>query len=249
MALRVAIDIGNSALKTAYFRDAVILETCRIRMGTDDEIQSQLGTFIARDDIESVGVSSVVPNATRLVRQTAPRHCSFVEINARLRMPITIDYATPDTLGADRLASAVGAWSEWGAYGAVIVVDIGTAVNIEAITAEGHYLGGIITAGPDTVRRALQGRTAQLPEAMLKIPPRAIGTSTQDALRAGIMYGVIDQTEGAVRRLKIELAQRCVVVATGGWCEALGPSLKTVDHFDSHLALRGIRILMEMNAP
>ena len=135
-----------------------------------------------------------------------------------------------------------------GGRSAVIVVDLGTAVNMEVITCEGRYLGGIIAAGPETIRYALQNRTAQLPDTKLRIPSHAIGNSTNDALRSGIMLGIIDQTNGAVRRLKAELAQPCVVVATGGWSRVLRPYLKSVDHFDYHLTLRGIQILLAMNA-
>ncbi len=198
--------------------------------------------------LSRVGMASVVPWMAESIAQALGAEMPLLRVNASLKVPFTIGYRTLHTLGADRLAAAAAAWNVWGGRGAVVVVDMGTATNIEAISADGVYLGGSISAGPEMLRRALAGDTAQLPCAPLSVPTTAIGRSTQEALRSGIMLGVLDQVAGALRRITDYLGDPCTVVATGGWSQVLTENLATIDHRDKHLTLRGIRLLMEMNA-
>ncbi len=167
-----------------------------------------------------------------------------------LALPFEMGYRTPETLGADRLAAAAGAWHLYRARAPdrpLAVVDAGTAVTVEVVSADGVFLGGAIGAGPDLVRRALARGTAQLPEATPTVPRRAVGRSTEEALDAGIMLPFLDGVRGFLARVTDELGAEPLVVATGGWGRLLAEHLRAVDHAEPHLVLHGVRALLDLN--
>ena len=116
-------------------------------------------------------------------------------------MPIRID--NPREVGADRLVNAVAAFDR--VKDTCVVVDFGTAITYDAVSAAGEYLGGIITPGAEISIDALSDRAAKLPKVELAEPRALIGKSTVDAIRSGIVYGFAGQVEGIVRRLRDEL--------------------------------------------
>ena len=119
-------------------------------------------------------------------------------------MAIRID--NPRELGADRLVNAVAAHALLG--GPCIVVDFGTAVNYDVVSAEGEYLGGVIAPGVEISLDALTSRGAKLPRIDLAAPRSAIGKGTVDAIRSGIVYGFAAQVDGIVARIRDELGDR-----------------------------------------
>ncbi len=246
----LTIDIGNSAVKGAFFLDSEILGAWKLaRPGLEDvrNWQERFFAEISRHRVTRAGVASVVPSLTRVVRDQIHSCVPLLEISPELLLPFSISYTTTKTLGPDRLAAAAAAWQGWGRSRAVIVVDIGTAINIEVVSSKGVYLGGIIGAGPETLRNSLSSGTALLPAIDLVMPSSPVGNSTQEALQAGIMFGVVDQIRGALRRIRHQIAEPCVVVGTGGWGSALMEHLDVIEHFDPYLTQRGIRILMALN--
>ena len=130
----------------------------------------------------------------------------------RTGMPIRMD--NPHEVGADRLVNAVAAYEH--VHGTCVVVDFGTAITYDVVSAAGEYLGGIITPGAEISIDALYERAAKLPKVELAAPRSLIGKSTVDAIRSGIVYGFAGQVEGIVGRLRAELGPSTRVIATGG---------------------------------
>ena len=253
----LTLDIGNSAVKGVFFEGARLIDPFRIgvpRAGEGGSWDADFEMHLKGRSIERAGLTSVVPAMTPQVAAVVQRVAgiSTEVVHHRMRLPFTLAYETPHTMGADRLAVAAGAWVHYGKTEdqmprAVVALDAGTAVTYEVVDRTGVFRGGTIGAGPHLIREALAHGTAQLPAVPLDLPPTAIGRSTQEALQAGIMYAFLDSVGGMLDRLRHSLGERPFVVATGGWCDFLNTHLDTVDHVDAHLVLRGIRVLMTLN--
>ena len=129
-------------------------------------------------------------------------------------MNIKILYDIPEAVGADRIADAVAVTENYG--GPACIIDFGTATTFNALTAEAAYLGGAIMPGIGTAADALVSRTAKLPAVELKAPPSVIGSNTQHAMQAGLIFGYVAMVEGLVTRFREKLGDNMKVIATGG---------------------------------
>jgi type III pantothenate kinase len=251
----LALDIGNSAVKGGLFDNAALERVFTVPIdagdGTAAAWAAALRPHLEGETVTQVGLSSVVPATADAVaaalRQTpgAP----LTRVRPTMPLPFRLDYETPDTLGADRLAAAAAGWARYGRAAApprsVLVVDAGTAVTGEVVHREGVYRGGVIAAGPALVRRALQTGTAQLPDVPLALPDDPVGRSTTTALQSGIMWGLVDAVDGMIGRLAATLPDAPVVAATGGWAELLAEHVDPVDHTAPDLVLDGVRVLVQ----
>jgi type III pantothenate kinase len=225
-----------------------------IRESTSDELGAALSNLLALrgfgfGDVDKSILSSTVPQLVEQWTEMASRYLGHgmlaVGPSIRTGMPIRID--NPREVGADRLVNAVAAYDRLG--GPCVVVDFGTAITYDAVSAAGEYLGGIISPGAEISIEALSERAAKLPKVELAEPRSLIGKSTVDAIRSGIVYGFAGQVEGIVRRLREELGPSTPVIATGGLARGIVPFiLETIDEVDDLLTLKGLRLIYELNA-
>ncbi len=168
-------------------------------------------------------------------------------VNAKARLGVGIQYPNPKSIGADRLANAAAAFAIFG--GPVVVVDFGTAVSFDIISAEGDYVGGVIAPGLEAMTDYLHQRTALLPKITLLEPPSAIGKSTKHAMLAGAVYGY----RGLVRQILKEIGKELgiplhlPVVATGGYAELIAAGLPEIKTVRDNLTLDGLRIIGTLN--
>ena len=148
----------------------------------------------------------------------------------------------PLTVGADRLINTLAASRIYRRD--TIVVDFGTATTYDCITGDGVFLGGIIAPGIRTSADTLIRRTSKLPATELAVPARAIGTRTEDCIRAGVVFGAADAIDGLVRRIKREWPTTTVpqVIATGGLAATIAPLSTEIESVDAFLTLKGLRI-------
>ena len=252
----LALDVGNSAAKAGLFSDEGLdrvfsVDAPDVSSDTAAYWRQAFASALPHETIEQVGLVSVVPARTDVVRR-ALRTLTDVPttiIGPESTLPFVLDYETPDTLGADRLAAAAAGWARYGrdAPRSVVVVDAGTAVNYEVVHRTGTYQGGAIGPGPGLTRTALQGGTAQLPSVPLRLPSSPVGTSTSTALRSGILWGLVDSVQGMTTRLANRLPDAPHIIFTGGWGDLLSEHLDGDAAHAPHLVLRGVRLLTEMN--
>lgn len=243
----LALDLGNSALKGALI-DADDGVRGAFRIAYDDlpeALDRALDGLSAKPD--AIGLSSVVPAQTLRVTDVVRRRFAapLVEVKAEMPWPFRVGYATPDTLGVDRLCAVAGAF-ERGA-GPLVVVSAGTALTVEAVDASGTYVGGAIAPGPRLMARSLARGTAQLPEITVEPHPPAIGTTTAEALEAGIVGMYAEGARGLVRRTRDALgAPDAPVVATGGFASLLAAwDAAAFGDVRPHLVLVGIARIVQ----
>jgi type III pantothenate kinase len=256
----LVVDVGNTQTHFGVFREGgeEVAEHWRfatVRESTGDELGAALSNLLALrgfsfTDVEGSIVSSTVPQLseqwTLMSERYLDRRMRVVGPEIRTGMPIRMD--NPHEVGADRLVNAVAAYER--VHDTCVVVDFGTAITYDAVSAAGEYLGGIITPGAEISIDALYERAAKLPKVELAEPRSLIGKSTVDAIRSGIVYGFAGQVEGIVRRLRAELGPETTVIATGGLAGLLVPFVReTIDEVDDLLTLIGLRLIWERNQP
>lgn len=248
----LTIDVGNTETKLGIFADGadVLAHTWRVTTElrrTADEYGvffAQLFANAAVDgrEIGAVAIASVVPKLDPVLEAAcaslfgvAPK---FLRPSVQRQMRVVTEY--PSEVGADLVAAAIGARARYGTP--LLVVSFGTASAFTAISAEGEYLGAAIAPGIAISVDALIGRTAKLPQIALEAPERAIGRNTVDALRSGVVYGFVGQTEGIVARMRAELGPNVRVIATGGLAEVVAKQTPVIDAVAPHLSLHGLQI-------
>lgn len=255
MGLLLTIDVGNTSTHAGTF-EGDRLETS-FRYPTEPHTSADALGLLLRGlldlngvdarRVEAVALATVVPPLGRRYAEMSERYfgVKLYRLTAQ-SCGIPIDYEPPSSVGADRVANAVAAKALVGAP--VIIVDFGTAATLDALDPQGHYVGGAITLGPESTLAALYGRTAQLPMVDLSPPRRAIGRSTQESIRSGVIHGMAGIVDSLVRRFRAELGTEAPTLATGGLAPLVVPSCETVSDVVMDLTLQGIRIVWERSA-
>lgn len=253
----LAIDVGNTqTVLGAYRREDRVTPQHMWRIATDkhdaaDDLRIKLMSLlaaegIAPEDVDAAALSSVVPLLAR-AWERALLECAGVEVRmctaavASEAGLFEADYPNPREIGADRVADAVAARKIYGAP--VIVVDFGTATNIEVVDEGGRFIGGIIAPGVETSASALFSHATRLAATELEAPPAPVGTSTEEAIQSGIVFGEAGRVDGLIERVFEQIGCRCPVVATGGLAALVGAHARTVTDVLPELTLEGLRLL------
>ena len=250
----LTIDVGNTQTVLGVFHNRAMLHMWRVstnKTETSDELRLKAMPLLTSVDIDPsqiVGsiIASVVPALKAAWKRALsdmlghePVVCSADAASGLF----DTSYGDPSEIGADRVADAVAARALYGAP--VVVVDFGTATNLEVIDADGLFVGGIIAPGLETSAAALFSHATKLPAIDLADPLTAIGKNTVHAMQSGIVYGEADRVDGFVRRIFAELGYEAPVVATGGLATTMAPLCSTVTHVNPELTLEGLQLIYE----
>lgn len=158
---------------------------------------------------------------------------------------LRILYDIPREVGADRIVNGVAAFHRYG--GPCVVVDLGTAITFDAVSANSEYLGGVICPGIGMSVQGLFSRTARLPLVDFREPERVIGTNTVASMQSGLYYGVIGMIDGILERLKEQLGPETKTIATGGQSELIISGSRYVREANPDLTLEGLQLIWQRN--
>ena len=246
MTGNLTIDNGNTSIKVAYFIGTQLVATSRF-VRRDMRL---LDRFISNYKPSSAIVCSTAATAASqriddLVRQ---RCIHVLQLSHDTPMPITLAYRTPHTLGRDRIATAVGAWTMTRSVDAecdVLVIDAGTAITYDLITAGGCFLGGNIAPGVALRFKALHEHTGRLPLVDASGETPVVGYDTMTAIRSGVLLGLVGEIKNLIAQLRLN-HPRLQVVITGGDGKLLHSLVGQENMiYDEHLAAQGLnRILL-----
>jgi type III pantothenate kinase len=248
----LAIDVGNTETKLGCFEQGSDKLVQHWRVTTESKrTPDEYGVFFTQlfataglkaAQISAVAIASVVPRLDHTLAEVCEKFFRvkphFLSPEAQTLMPIRTD--RPAEVGADLVASAIGARERYGSP--LIVASYGTASVFTAISTKGEYLGVAIAPGINISIDALVGRTAKLPQVAFAPPERAIGRNTIEALQSGIIHGFVGQTEAIVARIRAEMKVDARVVATGGLSETIAQHTKVIDIVDPYLGLIGLQL-------
>jgi len=238
------IDVSNSFVKLAFATTEKVSKPTRLP--TSKLTAAALRRILRGGKVGTIVVSSVVPKKNKAI-SAAAGSARVLFLNPRLDLGVGIDYPRPRSIGADRLANAAAVAQLYGSP--AIVVDFGTAVTFDVVSAAGKYVGGVIAPGLEVMTNYLYQRTALLPKLTLQEPPRAIGKTTREAMMSGAVFGYRGLVGEILKRLTAENFPRKKprIIATGGYAQLIASKLPEIEAVHPNLTLEGLRLVANRN--
>jgi len=242
--MNLVLDLGNSFGKIAVCEGARVIESAGYERITSRQIAYFRSSY---PGLKGVIISSVVNHSREIIDYLVNLFSTCIELDHTTPIPLKNKYQTPDTLGYDRIAAAVGAYTIQPGEN-VLVIDTGTAITYDIVTSEGAFVGGNISPGLEIRFRSLHKYTNRLP--LLERPaedPPLVGSSTREAIYSGIVNGVLFEMDGFITEMS-QKYPKLQVVLTGGDAKYFEGKLKNSIFVDLNLNLIGLNRILDYNA-
>lgn len=251
----MAIDIGNTQIVFGLFSGEKMLATWRLASDlqrTADEYAVFIEQLLVRKRMQLAHIeATIVATASPYLLSVLEQSLALIGLPTALivgpgiKTRLRIRFEPPTDLSGDRIANSVAAHYLYGG-GPAIVVDFGTATVFDVISAQGEYIGGVLTPGVRLAADALADKAARIPRVDLTIPPTVIGRTTTLALQSGLLYGHVDLLIGILGRIRAEIGP-AQVIATGSDAAQFASLTDQLSRVDPHLTLHGLRLLHQFN--
>jgi type III pantothenate kinase len=254
----LAVDVGNTVMVLGIYDGETLRAEWTIntdRGKSSDEYGLLFRNLIeylgfAPSDVTAIAISSSVPPVVPTLERMCHKYFRLkpLVVGPGVKTGMVIRYDNPREVGADRIASSVAAYEKYG--GPLIVVDFGTAMTFDVISANGEYQGGAIAPGVLSSAEALFQFASKLPRIELVWPKTVLARNTVHSMQSGILFGFASLVDELVDRMIGELGPAgagCKVIATGDQASLLATECRCIDYIDPYLALDGLRIIYERN--
>ncbi len=244
--VNLTIDIGNTLAKMTLLEHGRMVDTFRFEEADESHIRKVFRQTGGRIDGAIMISGADTPQAARIKEYAAFYAARFVDFTPAVPVPLKNLYLTPETLGADRLAAAVGAQVVYPASN-VMVVDFGSAITVDMVSAAGEYLGGNISPGAAMRFKALNQFTGRLPLCSLREETGLHGNSTEEAICNGVVDGITYEIEGYIGRFSEKYGDFHIIF-TGGDGNFFAKRIKNPIFATYDLVAFGLNRILEYNA-
>ena len=239
--MNLIIEQGNSATKVAVYSQKQMIFFSDYKCFSEFDLIQLFNQYPLQNGI----LSTVIDTEKELITCLENRLERFFFFDEKVRLPIEVRYQTPETLGRDRIAVAVGA-NFLQPQKDILVIDAGTAITFEVVEASGVYLGGNISPGMTTRFYALNKYTKRLPFVEEREIVPLLGTSTETAILAGVVHGIVYEMDGYINELQNKYPGLYVFL-TGGHTFYFAKRLKSTIFAEKNLVLIGLNRILEYN--
>lgn len=239
--MNLIIDVGNTRIKTAVFDNSKMIHNESL---TNDSFVSEAKKIIKKYKCTSAIISSVGSvNKSQIDELRA--EISLIELDYNTKVPFVNKYATPKTLGVDRIALVSSAISKYPNKN-VLIIDAGTCITYDFVNNEGNYYGGAISPGLQMRYKALNVFTKKLPLLEPSEKFELLGNSTETSIHSGIINGVINEIDGIIKQYRKKNTDLTVVL-TGGDVNFLSNRLKNGIFANPNFLLEGLNTILTYN--
>lgn len=248
MIPNLCVDAGNTRLKAAFVHPATgdVLDAFVQDDGQDSDVNN-LQSFIAERPARAAIVSAVTTGREAIVKALTDAGIPRVILDGRLALPIANAYATPDTVGADRIALACGAWAKHRGVDA-LVISAGTCITYNLVTKTGTFRGGAISPGLAMRLHAMHHFTDALPEISIAGDTRLLGYDTESSLRSGGVLGAAAEVDGLATQFSRQYPGLQIIL-TGGDARVLQKHLSVSFEHDPNLLFTGLNAILNYHMP
>jgi len=238
----LTVDIGNTNIRIAGF-DGEEITFCLTLPARKRLELKQLRRKAPPDAVKHIGIGSVNPPVCKSIIAALRRIYSAkpLVIGKDLNIPMPVRCRKPERVGTDRLLNALAAYHKYG--GTTVIVDMGSAITVDVVSARGEFLGGTISAGLKLSALALHDHTALLPLIDPCKTSNIIGKDTIEAMTAGVFWSTVGGVERILSRIEKRYRVR-KVIATGGDAPLLAKYIDGISTVEPYLTLEGIALLL-----
>jgi type III pantothenate kinase len=239
--MKLAIDVGNTLVKTAVFNQDEMLSFNRHKDLNADSIET---LFQQHNTIKSVIVGSVrdLPDD---FAHLFPTHVQLNILNHHTTLPIVVSYQSPSTLGVDRIAAVVAANHMYPGKN-LLVIETGTCITYDFIDDSAVYHGGSISPGLGLRFSALHNFTDKLPLVEPVRDVALVGTTTETSIQSGVINGLIAEIQGIISMYESNY-ENLTIILSGGNLEYFDKNLKNNIFAVPNIVLRGLNIIQDFN--